>query len=62
MAFISLSLFSIQGKLVVESDSLNAVSWVSSFDTVTWRFQFYFNEVNANIVATSGALAFWVDG
>lgn len=31
--------------LVVERDSLNAISWVSSFATFPWRYQFNFNEI-----------------
>lgn len=32
-------------KLVVESDSLNSIAWVSSFALPPWKFQFYFNEI-----------------
>lgn len=32
-------------RFVVESDSLNAVSWASSLAKFPWRFQFYFNEI-----------------
>lgn len=31
--------------LVVERDSLNAISWVSSFTMFPWRYQFNFNEI-----------------
>lgn len=36
-----------QGNLVVETDSTNAIPWVSSSaDCVAlWRFHFYFNEI-----------------
>lgn len=32
-------------KLVVESDSQNVISWVSSSVMPLWRFQFYLNEI-----------------
>lgn len=32
---------SFQSKLVVESDSLNAISWVTSSALTPWRFTFY---------------------
>lgn len=31
--------------LVAESDSINSISSVSSFDNSPWKFQFYFNEI-----------------
>lgn len=31
----------------MESDSLNAIYWVSSIYKFPWRFQFYFNEINS---------------
>ena len=31
----------------MESDSLNAISWVSSSAVIPWRFQFYLNEIRA---------------
>lgn len=37
-------LSSFNGKLVVESNSLNAIYWVSSLSKIHWRFHFYFNE------------------
>lgn len=38
---------SFHANLVVESDSLNAIYWVSSCAKVPWRFQFYFNEIKS---------------
>lgn len=35
----------LQANMIVESDSMNAISQVSSFAKVSWRFQFYFNEI-----------------
>lgn len=32
-------------KLEVESDSMNAIYWVSSSCILPWFFQFYFNEI-----------------
>lgn len=32
-------------KLVVESDSMNTISWISSSKSTPWRFHFYFNEI-----------------
>lgn len=32
-------------KLLVESDSMNVVSWVSSITLPPWGFKFYFNEI-----------------
>eukprot|EP00268_Persea_americana_P036637 TRINITY_DN3614_c1_g1_i6.p1 TRINITY_DN3614_c1_g1~~TRINITY_DN3614_c1_g1_i6.p1 ORF type:complete len:138 (-),score=27.70 TRINITY_DN3614_c1_g1_i6:344-757(-) len=34
-------------RLAVESDSLNAISWVSSSAMFPWKFQFYLNEIRA---------------
>ena len=31
----------------MESDPLNAISWVSSSAKGPWRFQFYFNEISS---------------
>ena len=36
---------SFQGKLVAESDSLNAISWVSSSAMSPWFFQLYFKKI-----------------
>ena len=38
---------SFHSSLMVESDSLNAISWVSSSTTFPWKFQFYMNEIRA---------------
>ena len=38
---------SLTSRLVVESDSLNAISWVLSSAARPWRFQFYLNEIRA---------------
>ena len=38
---------SFNSRLEVESDSLNAISWVSSSAVIPWRFQFYLNEIRA---------------
>lgn len=35
----------LQAKLIVESDSTNAVMWASHFDSRPQRFQFLFNEI-----------------
>lgn len=35
------------GNLVVESDSTNAISWVSSSSLIPWRFHFFLNEIKA---------------
>lgn len=35
------------GNLVVEIDSTNAISWVSSSSLIPWRFHFFFNEIKA---------------
>ena len=36
-----------RSRLVVESDSLNAISWVSSSAMFSWKFQFYLNKIRA---------------
>ena len=38
---------SFTSRVVVESDFLNAISWVSSLILFPWRFQFYLNEIKA---------------
>lgn len=38
---------SLQSKLVLESDSLNAMSWLTSVDKTPQRFQFCFKEIRA---------------
>ena len=38
---------SFNSRLEMENDSLNAISWVSSSAVITWRFQFYLNEIRA---------------
>lgn len=38
---------SLQSKLVHESDSLNAMSWLTSVDKTPQRFQFCFKEIKA---------------
>ena len=38
---------SFQSSFVVQSDSLNAISWVSSSTTFPWKSQFYMNEIRA---------------
>lgn len=38
---------SLTSRLVVESDSLNAISWVLSSVARPWSFQFYLNEIKA---------------
>lgn len=35
------------GKVIVESDSRNAVSYVSSLETAPWTFQFHLNEIKS---------------
>lgn len=40
-------LASFHAPLILESDYLNAVSWVSSSAKGPWRFQFYINEINS---------------
>ena len=45
----------VNGVLVVESDSSNAVAWVSNRKVNPWKFQFLFNEIrelssNINVV------------
>ena len=36
-----------QGDLIVESDSSNAIAWVSNRKHFPWKFQFLFNEIRA---------------
>lgn len=36
---------SFYGSLIVESDSYNAISWVSHDSCKPWKFPFYFNEI-----------------
>lgn len=33
------------GALILASDSSNAIAWVSNRKAITWKFQFYFNEI-----------------
>ena len=41
------SYFYFHSSLVVKSDSLIAMSWVSSSSMFPWKFQFYMNEIRA---------------
>lgn len=41
-------------KLVVESDSMNAIAWVSSPMVACWGCQFYFNEIKSVFPYSSG--------
>lgn len=37
---------SFHGSLLVESDSLNAISWVLQDDSIPWKFHYYFHEMD----------------
>lgn len=39
-------LLSYQERLFEKSDSYNAVAWVSHNDSMSWKFQLYFNEIS----------------
>ena len=39
--------FTLKENLIVESDSSNAIRWVSKVERGPWRFQYYLNEIKA---------------
>lgn len=39
-------LYSFHGRVIVENDSTNAISWLTSMEEGRWKLNFYFNEIN----------------